>query len=363
MDDKMKVTQTTKPGEAYIRLSNIIKKLQVGDKIPPYSQLLKELAITQRSLDMAYDRLKADGVLEVRKHRGVFVKRPYAGGTFLFVAAEDVFLAHNKGENLRLYFSELRKAINQKFPGSRLEILLTESPDTEGFEREPQLRKSIEDMSKQSRILGVFVSYEIFEEETKTLFNKKKIPFIDINGAILIINDAFYNIKTMVESLQAEGFKKIIVTGINYYIDKHFSSGYTESKKELADYFNKNPDVKYLTVPIEIGKGLNIAQYGINLVSKILDTQELPEAFVVLDDYFCQGLIMGAYMKGIWLEEQCRIVTIANQGIPIYSRNPQKITLLNYNWNIIAGAASDLMLNFMKETPVQLPVIVRPRLS
>jgi DNA-binding LacI/PurR family transcriptional regulator len=361
MDDKMKVTQTTKPGEAYIRLSNIIKKLQAGEKIPPYSQLLKELAITQRSLDMAYERLKAEGVLEVRKHRGVFVKRPYAGGTFLFVAAEDVFLAHNKGEYIRLYFSELRKAISQKFPGSRLEILLTESPDIEDFEREPQLQKRIEAMSKQSRILGVFISYSILKE-TKAFFDKKKIPFIDINGSILITSDALYNIKTMVESLQSEGFKKIIVTG-NHYITKHVSAFNADGNKRLADYLNDNPDVKYLTVPIDADRGLNIAQYGIDLISEIIDNQELPEAFVVLDDYFCQGLIMGAYMKSIWLEEQCRILTVANQGITIFSRHPKKITLLNYNWNMIANAASDLMLNFLKERPVKLPMIVRPKLS
>lgn len=346
---KQKLSQTTKPGETYISLGHMIKNMAPGDRMPPFSKLLKELKITQRSLDIAYKRLKEEGVLELKKQSGVFVTKPYAGGTFLFVAAENSFLSHKSGENLRLYFSELRRKIHKNLPQSRLEIILTESPDAHHYEREPQLREMLIKENSQKRILGAFVSYHIKEQETIDTFNFLNIPFVDLEGNSLVITNRFYDVKIMVTHLKKLGFKKICILSGSLY-------EYPKFKK----YLEADSDLTYHQIGVNIEK-IDLVECGIDYIKKLIDSKIMPEAFVIRDDYFCQGVLIGAYIKGIKLEEEYGLITVSQQGVPIHSNTP--VMHLNYCWGEIANTALEILFKKLHKEDLSEPVIVRPVLN
>ena len=338
---KQKFTQLTKPGETYIRLGHMIKKMAPGERMPPFNKLLKLLGITQRSLDMAYGQLKEEGVLDIKNQSGVYIKNPYAGGSFLFVGAEDVFLSHIGGENIRLYFAELRRKVHHYFPGSSLEVILTESPDKEYYDREPQLRKLLSQQSKLTRVLGAFVSYNIVEEQTIRDFHALDIPFVDLNGNCLKVNDCFHDIKTMVSYLRQNGMKRIFV----------------------ISSFPKDPELKnYITADADIeihsfdSQNDDMVKAGIEYIKTLIDSGKMPDAFVVHDDYFCQGILLGAYIRGVKLEDEYGLITVSQQGVPIYANN--SFPRLNYQWDTIADAASKIMLKKLeKEKNVSIAVL------
>ena len=346
---KKELAQTTKPGETYIQLGHMIKNMSQGDRMPPFSKLLKQLKITQRSLDIAYGRLKEDGALDIKKQSGVFVKNPYAGGTFLFIAAECLFLSHKGGENLRLYFAELRRKIHHYFPQSNLEIMLTESPDAQHYDREPQLRERLSRENNQKRILGAFVSYHITEQETMDMFNSLDIPFVDIDGNCLKIFDCMHDAKIMVEHLQKLGYGKILIL-----------TNLLHKNPQLNEYLKKNSNLNYYYIDSN-AEGIDLVECGINYMKSLIDSGEMPEAFAVTDDYFCQGMLIGAYMKGVNLEEEYGIITVSQQGVPIHSNTP--VMRLNHCWGKIANIASEIMKKKLLKEKLDEPVIVYPTLE
>jgi DNA-binding LacI/PurR family transcriptional regulator len=346
---KKQLTQITKPGETYIRLGHMIKKMAPGDRMPPFSKLLRELGITQRSLDIAYDRLVEEGVLEIKKQSGVFVKKPYAGGTFLFAAAEDVFLSHRTGENLRLYFAELRRKIHHYFPESRLEIVLSESPDKQHYDREPQLCEQLVRENKLNRILGAFVSYHVTEQETIDVFNSLGIPFVDLEGESLKITNCFYDATVMVERLKRLGYKKIVILGGSLREFPQFDK-YLEADSDLTHY------------PIDTSvKSTDLVECGIRYIKDLIDSNNMPDAFAICDDYFCQGVLIGAYIKGVKLEEEYGLITISQQDVPIHSNTP--VMRLNYCWSKIADVSSKLMSKKLLDEEINEPVKVVPELE
>lgn len=345
---KQKLAQTTKPGEVYIRLGHMIKNMSPGDRMPPFSKLLEGLGITQRSLDIAYKRLQEEGVLELKKQSGVFVRKPYAGGTFLFAAAEDTFLSHKSGANLRLYFSELRRRIHYYFSQSKLEIVFSESPDAQHYEREPQLREQLLRANQQKRILGVFVSYHITEQETVNMLNFMDIPFVDMEGDYLMITDCFYDVTTMVGQLKEMGYKRIAILAS--------SSSYPQFSK----YLKANTDLTYHSIDDNLIEE-DLVECGINYIKGLIDSNTMPEAFAISDDYFCQGVLIGAYIRGVKLEEEYGLITVSQQGIPIHSNTP--VMHLNYLWDKIADTASEILRKKLRKEYIDKPIIVRPILD
>ncbi len=342
---RQKFTQLTKPGETYIQLGSMIKNMAPGDRMPPFRKLLEIPDITQRSLDIAYSQLEEEGVLDIKNQSGVYIKNPYAGGTFLFVGAEDVFLSHVGGENIRLYFAKLRRQIHYYFPGSRLEVMLTESPDKEHHDREPQLRQLLGQQSKLTRVLGAFVSYSICEEQTIRDFHTLDMPFVDLNGNCLKVNDCFHDIKAMVSYLRQNGRKRIFVI-----------SSFPKNP-EFKNYIATNVDIEVHSFDFKNG---DLVKAGIEYIKGLIGSKNMPDAFAVRDDYFCQGMLIGAYTQGVKLDDEYGLITVSQQGVPIYANN--SFPRLNYRWDIIADTASKIMLKKLKQEKIA-PTTVLPVLE
>ncbi len=346
---KKDLLPTTKPGETYVQLGHMIKRLSSGDRMPPFSKLLKQLKITQRSLDIAYKRLQEEGVLELKKQSGVYVRKPYAGGKLLFIAAEDVFLSHKTGENLRLYFAELRRRLHHYFPESSMDIILTESPDTQHYDREPQLRQQLVRENNQKRIIGAFVSYHVTEQETIDTFDALDIPFVDIEGNCLKIVNQYNDATVMIKHLAKLGYKNILVISSLEFEPQQLMKC-SKSNLKLTCHSLDNEKT-----------GVDLIECGITFIKKLIESNEMPDAFAVLDDYFCQGMLIGAYIKGVILEDEYGLISTSQQGEPIHSNHP--IMRLNYCWDRIADAASMILLEKLHGQEINEPVIVSPSLE
>ncbi len=61
--------------DAQIRALCCAGSLQLGDKLPSVRQLARELTVNQNTILHVYERLTADGLLEMRQGRGTFVAK------------------------------------------------------------------------------------------------------------------------------------------------------------------------------------------------------------------------------------------------------------------------------------------------
>jgi len=67
--------------DAQIRALCCAGSLRVGDRLPSVRQLARELTVNQNTVLRVYERLTADGLLEMRHGRGTFVaKHPTSRG-------------------------------------------------------------------------------------------------------------------------------------------------------------------------------------------------------------------------------------------------------------------------------------------
>jgi hypothetical protein len=107
--------------------------------------------------------------------------------------------------------------------------------------------------------------------------------------------------------------------------------------------------------------GNDVIKYGIEYIKQLIDSGNMPEGFVVRDDYFCQGMLIGAYMKGVNLEEEYGIITVSQQGVPIHSNTP--VMRLNHCWGKISDIASEIMKKKLLKEKLDEPVIVYPTLE
>lgn len=84
---------------ASIRKSIAASTLSPGDRLPPARQLAKDLGVNMHTVLKAYQQLQEDGLLEVRRGRGVSVVGTASAATAaLHNAIEDVVrLAHSSG--------------------------------------------------------------------------------------------------------------------------------------------------------------------------------------------------------------------------------------------------------------------------
>lgn len=64
------------------KLISLIKssKLKIGDKLPPQAELREKLSVGSKTIQRAIDTLEMCGILEVRPHKGVFIKRLETNG-------------------------------------------------------------------------------------------------------------------------------------------------------------------------------------------------------------------------------------------------------------------------------------------
>ncbi len=73
-----------------IRRSVSETKLKAGDRLPPARELADSLDVNMHTVLRAYDTLRAEGLLEVRRGRGVVVVNAGAGRARLFELAREL---------------------------------------------------------------------------------------------------------------------------------------------------------------------------------------------------------------------------------------------------------------------------------
>lgn len=341
------LTQTTRPGETYIQLGHRIKHMEPGERMPPFSALLKEWGVTQRSLDIAYKRLEAEGAIEIKKQRGVFVRNPYAGGTFVFTAPEDLFVGRNRGRSQRNFFRETRRQLARHFPGSQLELHLTESPDQHHETREPQLRAYMAAHNRTKRVLGVFVGYHITEERTYADLAALDLPAVGLEGDDLHVTDGRYDAETMAAHLEGRGCRDIVLL-----------SAFAEDQLDWPSFARAHPTVRYRYMGD--GRDGDLVRRGIAYIQELIDQKSLPEAFVVGDDYFFEGMLQGARLRRVLLEEACELATVAQKDDDLFTLKP--VARLEYCWDQVADAGLTIMRQKLTRQWQNRFLTLRPRL-
>lgn len=164
------------------KLISLIKssKLKLGDKLPPQAELREKLSVGSKTIQRAIDTLEMCGILEVRPHKGVFIKRLETNGLIGheigLVCMWRTFypLAASLMQCLQLQLS--RNACQCK-------LFLRNFPEmtaTDSLSYFDGLKRCIE----QGQIQGLITTVS-FDEEAWDFFKKHNIPVVSLGSATL----------------------------------------------------------------------------------------------------------------------------------------------------------------------------------
>ena len=151
-----------------------------------------------------------------------------------------------------------------------------------------------------------------------------------LKGVVLKILNQYNDATVMIKHLAKLGYKNILVISSLEFEPQQLMKCLKSDSKLTCHWLDNEKT------------GVDLIECGITFIKKIIESNEMPDAFAVLDDYFCQGMLIGAYIKGVILEDEYGLISTSQQGEPIHSNHP--IMRLNYCWDRIADAASMILL-------------------
>jgi DNA-binding LacI/PurR family transcriptional regulator len=355
MDEFSKVSQ---PGMVYLALSAMLRGMQPGAQMPSYKELRKCLGVPQRSIDLAYERYEAEGVLTRQWGRGTFVIDPFAGGTFIFLT-DALYLTQQTGMYSLLEFIAIDELLQQHYPSSELELIVLHSNEGSGDSRDNDILRRIRGLNQHMRLLGAFAGFCIGSQEVRATFRELKIPLVDLNN----VSTPYSVLATRMDAELELGLSHLVDEGWKDIAIVCNSEG---SRKEVEAYIQSHGLMARTAAPtlrlyaIEEGFSRHWEEFGIRFIKDFLKYKPLPEAFLILDDVICKGVLYGALEEGMQLAERCAMVSVSNEGIPIRASRP--LTCIEYSAKAVGQEALSIMQQCFTGAETIERNTLRPRL-
>ncbi|MDD5705899.1 MAG: substrate-binding domain-containing protein [Kiritimatiellae bacterium] len=349
----------SRPGEVYLAASDLARSLKPGDRMPPYKELRRRWKVPQRSIDIAYDRLQAQGVLTRRWGRGIFVEAPLAGGTFAFIASSSSMRGEEGAYN-RSWFIALEALLQERHPEVTLEMVVTpddRSPAAVNNGRDAALRMRLPILRQQTRLLGAFGSYAV-RRESLAFCRELNIPYVSmcpLPGAPSVKTASLEETCAMgLEHLLNEGWRDIGVIG------GQDRSSLPAAIKRLPRHLQaRAARVRNYgdSGTFDYGDWRRFEKCWMDLAGQLLADRHPPEALILLDDVICRSMLLGAQLAGVNLPERFAMVTASNEDLPIYAS--RELTRMENSGRAIAAEGLRIMMALLdgKERVAPRPVM------
>jgi DNA-binding LacI/PurR family transcriptional regulator len=320
---------------AYLAISSILRGKKAGDRMPSYQELKAQLSVPYRSIDLAYQRLEYEGVLERRWGRGTYVLDPFAGGTFVYITHDDFFITET-GAYSRLEYLALNDLVRLRYPKCNIELMLTQARHPEGqTQRKLDVCTRIRALQHQMRFLGVISGYTFWGNDIADEFARLNLPLVDLGNpraaASVFKSSATDSARIGLQHLIEEGWRDIAIV----------SAVSEVSVDEIADGHRAASGATIAMQRMTVPDFRTMEDVGAAHVKELLRHNTLPRAFLITDDLLCMGMLYGALEEGVKLADRCAIVTVSNEGIPI--RASRAITRLEFSPAVYAAEVMRLM--------------------
>ena len=338
------LNRATRPAEIYARMSDILRGMEVGARMPPYRELKARLDAPQRSIDLVYERLEEEGAVRRRQGDATYVLDPWAGGSFVCLLSSG-YLMGDAGTYARLFYLALERLVHANHPKTSTLILMTTEGNFVNEEREKQVRERLPMLQHQTRLLGAFSTYELRMPATQAVCRKLNLPCVsfwppEAPGSILFPTSSDL-IETGLRHLAEEGWRDIQVMGMSVQ---------PAAVRELAARLFPNaagrPKVECHVIPQDLASWQANEDAWIAFIRARIRANSLPEALLFADDTVCRMALLGASMEGVSLAERCAIVTQSSKDLPV--RATRDLTRLEFDFDLIAAEALRMMESLLR---------------
>lgn len=343
------VHEGTQIERARWQVGKMVSRLQPGGRLPSYQKMKELLGVNQHALDVVYDELARDGVIERRDRSGIYVTSPFQEACFIYVASADEMLSETEGAPKRQNLRELNRLAGEFFPGSLIQVLLLppgrDCPDD-------TILSHIDVLRRNQRILGIFASGLTVSLALQTALTEWELPCVGANSAanplsvMIRQSDAWW--AAPLQHLREEGQEHVVLIR------------WTGGREAHSEAPGTTPGFESIERVALSGTGTRHPEdEGALYIQKLLAEKTLPDAFLIEDDYVCRGMLRGALNKGIHLEDHCALITLINEGAPIPAT--RELTRLELRWSEIAKVQVRLMAGAVRgDPPPHDPITIRP---
>jgi len=333
------LNRATRPAEIYARMSDILRGMEVGARMPPYRELKARLDAPQRSLDLVYERLEEEGAVRRRQGDATYVLDPWAGGSFVCLLSSG-YLMGDAGTYARLFYLALERLVHANHPKTSTLILMTTEGNFVNEEREKQVRERLPMLQHQTRLLGAFSTYELQQPATQAMFRKLNLPCVsfwppEAPSTVLFMNSTEV-IAAGLRHLAEQGWRDILVMGMSLK-----PAEVRELAARLFPNASDRPKIECHVIPQDLASWQANEDAWIAFIRARIRANSLPDALLFADDTVCRMALLGASIEGVALAERCAIVTQSSKDLPV--RATRDLTRLELDFDQIATEAVRIM--------------------
>ena len=334
--------------------------LKPGDRLPTQAELRRKFGVGATTIQRAVDSLAKAGIVEIRPHKGVILKKMETNG---FVGREIglVCIRSEYSPYFALVMESLQMCLHESACQCKLFLRdYHDMTDLDSLSYFDGLQRCIE----QNEIQGILTLVS-FDDPAWELIRKHNIPVVSLASASR--NEGY----KVVNALPAEDLFKL-AHARGFKRPAWIQCGYPQAEQIYKEFVENCPlpPEKYLhlireTIVVEDappnwGKELK------EVLQKILalPEKELPDVVIIPDDFIVsdfQRILLQARLKGVKWDPH--FIYITHRQLPIFLPEDIPGDYFEHDFMVQAKAAVDLLLDLIRgKKNIPEIVCVKPEL-
>lgn len=322
--------------------SDIVNRLgqgewPLGSRIPAVETLVSQYPFSHMTVFKALKHLETKGVLEMRRGSGVYVAKTGREFTVAMLFYDTILRAQ------KTPFNSLVLDAGKRYFGKRnanFEVYITDNQKDE-----LTCRDFITTL--KNRAIDGFIALGV-EPQLKALtasplWKNFSVPYVNITGdddfPCTVSMDFDKEVELAFNHISSKGIKTVDVLGF----DSKKKMLYTEMASRyglslrLHPYSIESKMADYQEERYEI--------FGFLIGNRILSSEKLPEAILVLDDIMAKGVAMELLKRGVRIPEDLLFITHSNKGSGVFY--PVPAVKVEFDPDKIINAAGEMLWRLM----------------
>ena len=329
--------------ETYNALRNRIKDLPCGVPLPSLSDIRSELGVGQATVEKAFAQLEAQGLIERKPRKGVFVADRTATGEMAIVLKPQFFGAE-ASQAYRITCTALTEALHTQNPRWNIKMHLGKVV-TDGEDFPATL--NIMEPAILPRLRGIFTFHPLYDLEQK--LERVNVPVIHINGMNRMHGGTYHVafdhkdfFQQSVQHLRDAGCRSIgMLWNENTNVKQELQTDSLRIISELAAMHGLECRPEWMPFQVPDGTSGVTEQDGYDLFMQLWKQSEKPDSVIVVDDVLCKGVLRAVLQLGVKLPEDIQLITYANKGVPLPFHKP--VTRIEFDVEAQAERAVEMM--------------------
>jgi len=330
---------------AYSRLEERLVGMPVGVPLPPVPELMRELSVSQATVERVYQVLESRGLIWRKKGKGVFVADRLQTGEVAVVLRPGL-LADNASPYFRLASSSLIRSLQRENPKWQVRMHMGKHVD---MREEFPATLDLLEPEVLPRLRGVFAFHSLYELGPK--LEKAKVPVVYLgtaHGPNAVAFDYSGFVHQAVKHLAETGCKRVGFLGHRSPADSFLREAAAFGLECKMDWVD--------CIPNDISE-----RVGYESFTRLWGGATRPDGVAVEDDIICNGALRAAAKMGVNLPQDLRLVTNATRGIELSYHLP--VSRIEFDAQELTRLAVELMSKLVRgEPPPPSPIRISGRM-